>query len=419
MADYTTEASQKALLDEIYSNLQPGDLINYRHGASSGSSGHVMIYIGDGKILHCTGSSFVYNSDPSKSYDNATNVEKTQGSINLLNASEVFTNTSSSRYLFKKTSSDSVWTFAIIRPMYRNGLSLTDEAKARLTIPYASIEKSSSCNYSGSVYSEEEITYTITIKNNSANPYTNISVIDELSDCVEIVSGSISNNGTLSNGKINWTVTVSAGSTLNLTYKVKVKSGDSYIGKTIDASNCYVSGVKTNDLFNYVSSISSSQYDLIKTKAQELLNSSYTEPLTLMKDIYQNALGKSFTTYTTAESAVKGLIAKDNISKTDELSGIVVPNYWGGLATIDYYVNNNLKIRYVKPSALMTGDIILTYDSNAKKYDAVMYISDSLLIGVRDGKASNVASSTSEVSKYLEVLIAYNKFIILRPSLVK
>ena len=42
--------------------------------------------------------------------------EKEDGTVFTFSAKDMFLDTSNSRYLFKKTSSDSVWSFAIIRP---------------------------------------------------------------------------------------------------------------------------------------------------------------------------------------------------------------------------------------------------------------------------------------------------------------
>ena len=413
---YTTVESQKALLDEIYSTLEPGDLITYRHGQTSGSSGHVMIYVGGGMFLHCTGSSYSYNTDPSKSHDNATTVERTQGAINLLNASEVFTNTSSSRYLFKKTSSDSVWTFSLIRPLYRSGLKVKDEALARLELLYASIEKTSDKHFMESVGLGEEITYYITIKNNSKVSYDNVNVIDNLSSYVSVVSDSISDSGSLNGAKISWVISVTAGSTVTLSYKVKVNNDNSLIGKKIDASSCTVNGIKTNDLYFYVSSLSSANSDALITKANSLVGTSYSESLLLMKDIY-SAINKTFTSYTKSSEVISEVLPSGKINQTGATGAIVLPDNWGGLATTDAYLTNNHKVRLVTSTYLEAGDIIVIYNSNNKSYQSFMFLSYDKVIGLKDGQAQIIYSGRDNVASFLETLISYNKFVIIRPSL--
>ena len=176
--DYTDGASQSALLQEIWNNLQVGDLVCYRHNSSGSVGGHVMLYIGDNKFLHCTGSSFNYTSDPTQSGDKATTAESTNGAIQLLNASELFTNTSSSRYLFSTKSGSEVLTFEVLRPFNREGLELTSQALKRSKIKGLTFEKTATTSHMSTVSRGEYITYTIMIKNNGNTKASRVVVED-------------------------------------------------------------------------------------------------------------------------------------------------------------------------------------------------------------------------------------------------
>ena len=180
--DYSDSASQAAILQEIWNNLQTGDLVCYRHNSSGSVGGHVMLYIGDNTFLHCTGSSFNYTDDPTNSGDKATTAESNNGAIQILAASELFSNTSSSRYLFSTKSGSEVLTFEVLRPFNREGLEFTEQALMRNLIKGLTFEKSATTPHMSTVTRGEEIMYTITIKNNSNVSVNNIIVKDEYSD---------------------------------------------------------------------------------------------------------------------------------------------------------------------------------------------------------------------------------------------
>ena len=197
--DYSDSSSQAAILQEIWNNLQTGDLVCYRHNSSGSVGGHVMLYIGDNTFLHCTGSSFNYTDDPTNSGDKATTAESNNGAIQILAASELFSNTSSSRYLFSTKSGSEVLTFEVLRPFNREGLEFTEQALMRNLIKGLTFEKSATTPHMSTVTRGEEIMYTITIKNNSNVSVNNIIVKDVVNELCTYVDGSNTSAGVLGN----------------------------------------------------------------------------------------------------------------------------------------------------------------------------------------------------------------------------
>ena len=423
--NYTDSASQSALLQEIWNNLQVGDLVCYRHNSSGSVGGHVMLYVGDNTFLHCTGSSFNYKDDPSQSGDGATTVEKNNGAIQILAASELFSNTSSSRYLFSTKSGSEVLTFEVLRPFNREGLEYTNQALLRYQIKGLSYEKSASPSHMATVSHGSEITYVIEIKNNTNKEVKNVKIEDVIPVSTTYKEGSATNNGIYSSGAIKWNVNVSANATVYVSYTVTV-SNDAVIGSMIE-SVATISGVYTNKIYHTVGRLSDSDYEILKTKALSLVGTDYSSDTTdgfkMALDLYNNAFGKYFVDNgTTATNIVNKLIydnrANNTIDKTCSYYPLVNPNFYGGLLIKTGQIQDIERIRIYKSAYFETGDIIVLYNSYDSKKHTYIFVDSSTIIGLdSNGKVTKLYSTTSTVETFVSQLIAYNRFVVLRPSL--
>ena len=123
------------------------------------------------------------------------------GTVELLAASEVFENTSSRRYLFNDK-----YNFCVLRPLNREGLTLTDSTITRMKLKGIDIEKYSSAPNFTDVTLNEEVTYYINIKNLGTSPYRNFTVTHNISNYVEVLPNTISHNGVYHNGKITYSI---------------------------------------------------------------------------------------------------------------------------------------------------------------------------------------------------------------------
>ena len=424
-SDYITVESQKALLTEIYNALKPGDLVTYRHGASSGSSGHVMVYVGNNMFLHCTGTCTymsVGSYNPADFTDKATSTEAKSGGVITLNASEVFTNTSSSRYLFKKTSSDSVYSFSVIRMTNREGLKITDAALGRYLISSVAIEKSANVFAFRSVKANSELTYTISLVNKEKNIYNKLFIEEELSDNVNFVSCSNGGIYLKNSHKIVWLIdTIGASATKNITYTVSVKNDNKYKGTTIQSPNSNVCCVKLNDCINMVDG----NIDLSKvsTEAIKLIGASYTNNLDFVKDVYKNAYNYNILSEASStEVILKDLLSYYLLVKTSNYYKYLVTNLYGGLTVNSKNLNNNTYMKILRYEYLQDGDIILAHTSykyNGKEqFNCYLYQSSSQILTVKDGKVIKQTSTEDLTAKFIVTLAAYDRFVILRPALV-
>ncbi|MBR5139688.1 MAG: C40 family peptidase, partial [Clostridia bacterium] len=288
-ADYTDAAVQKQLLLDIQSSLEVGDIIVFRRGKTEATSGHTLIYVGGGKFLHSTGSKCTYDeANPESSKDVCSKTEYQNGTIGLLNTSELFTNTSSSRYLFKKTDSETIFTFCQIRPLALN-LTPTEKTENRVKIAGVDVEKTVSPGVGAAVCRGETITYTLEIKNYSSNRYTGVIFEEILSENVEFVSGSDCIR--LDGQRLIADLTIAGGDHFVISWTVRVKA-DAENGARIESKNTTIGGMNIFATENYVSAYTDAELQLVADKAKELAASgNYADPIEFAKAVYKEALG--------------------------------------------------------------------------------------------------------------------------------
>ncbi|MBO7275243.1 MAG: C40 family peptidase, partial [Clostridia bacterium] len=97
-----TDAEKKEIEQRFRDTIQPGDILNCIHKGQD--SGHAMLYVGDGKILHSTGT--VYNYEANK------DMMEARGTVQYLELNEIFS-PEGTCYMFGET------TFALVRPLIK------------------------------------------------------------------------------------------------------------------------------------------------------------------------------------------------------------------------------------------------------------------------------------------------------------
>lgn len=420
-ADYPTLESQQALLSTIYASLKPGDLVNYRHGESSGTKGHVMFYIGNGKFLHCTGGSkklTLGTSNPDTFTDTQTSTEKNYGAIGLLNASEIFTNTSSSRYLFRNTSSDKMYSFSVIRVVNREGVKTTDYAKREYLLDGVTFEKKASVGLFNSVRLNDEITYTITIKNSVGKKYNDLYVTEMIPEFTSFVS--CTNNGVYNEAKngIIWKIDELGGNkTCTVSFTVKVDNDKNNVGKNIVSSEGSVCGIKINLCSNpieYTKDLSK-----VSEEANKLIGQAYENNLDYVKKVYKNAWGCDiFSDASTTEDILKGVLNYYIITPTSKYYKYLVGDVYGGIKVNTEASTDNRTMKLPKKEYLQAGDIILAYTSYGKKNNCYIYLDSSTMLTSNNGTVTKITSTETEMDSLITTFAAYDRFVVMRPSLV-
>ncbi|MBQ2743529.1 MAG: DUF11 domain-containing protein, partial [Oscillospiraceae bacterium] len=417
-----TDAEKQAVADFMYENLQIGDIVTYRCGKESGTAGHVYMYIGDNTFMHCAGAgSYVVNSsNPALSYDSGADEIESRGTIGTIDVAAVFGQPESSRYIFKKTEAESIWSFSLIRPMVR-GLTPTEETVNRMKIAGLSMEKTASVCENASVDTGDILTYTVTLENTNAYSLSGVTITDTLPAGTEFVTGE---SGVKADGRsVSWKGAVPANTTLNVRYSVKITSDKP--GALITSDATYVSGVKLGTITHSVSGYSKAQRLLIGNAALELARDSrkFTDGLQMVKSLYKSTLNVNLTDYTTCEAVLDQLIDTENNTRhtSTALSKMIAPNLYGGLDIRYgwlYHKSENDKTRLPKEEQLSVGDIILAdWEGGNNVY---VYAGDKTLVTVEDGvcKALTIGDNIYKAGENILIsLLGYNRYAVLRPSM--
>ena len=427
-ADYTTTAQQKELLAYVEGLLQVGDVLNYRHGKSSNSAGHALLYIGNGMFLHSTGSQATYESStPEKNEDVCNVMEMTHGTVQKIALSELLHNTASNRYLFRKDSSDKMYNFCILRPLSR-GLTATQKTQSRMQIAGLTMEKTISCGLNGAVVRGGEVTFTLKVQNHSSNSYTGVIFEDVLADQLTLVRASA---GVTAEGqRLTATLSLGAMEGVVITWTAKVKD-TAAIGARIAGNASSLGGVSLPDTAFFVGAYSEAQLAALAQKAREyaLLGKSYEDPLAFAAALYREALGVDVFDVENTAALFEQIFADDGASfalrAENDYADRIVPDLYNG--TLVARLADDI-ISLHQESDFAAGDLIFCRWGG--KYRLYVYLGDGLLAAVDTASRTvSLVENGDDFCRYdegvgayctnsvISQLRTYELCVVLRPSL--
>ncbi len=356
-ANYKTISEQVALLEQVYAMLQVGDVLVWRRGENGATSGHAMLYVGDGLFLHSTGSQATGDStDPTGNKDIGDSMGITYGTVQKLSADAVFTDMTNSRYIFR-SSSNKVHNFCVLRPLAL-GLTATQKTENRMKIAGLSMEKRVEPGLRASVARGEEITYTLRIENHSSNAYTGVVFEDILSDQLIFTGGSskIAANGQ----KLTATLSIGPFGSVTLRWSAKVKA-DATVGAHIENGSTSLGGVNIAMPNNFVGAYASEQLTLVAEKAREYAakGESFGDPLAFAEVVWRDAVGVEPFAPESAANVMDDLFVEwgtsFGLNEQSALVGMAVPNLYSG--TKVHRLADIVQIH--TESDFMLGDLIL------------------------------------------------------------
>lgn len=418
--DYETQAEREALLSELLKDLRVGDVIVYRKGNANTleeSAGHALIYVGEGKILHCQNTeSYTHNgTNPDKAFDTlSTKSVAFESTFNLFEAP------SATRYLFNYVN------FTILRPLNR-GLTPTEQTLSRMTVPSLSIEKSVDKNMYAAVFKNDLLTYTVKLVNNGSEDLIGVNLLELVPVGTEFVEAS---EGVIHNaGSISWSGNVEANSAVILTFTVRVTTEEP--GAIIESCSGIVNGLNLNKITNTVSAISREKLDTLSDKANSLVeaNTKFDDPILMINAIYRELLGKDLLGYTGISEALSDIISVSGykVNPDSEIADMVMTNLSGGYLIKGNNPHNNDRIRAIRIEYLTAGDVIIAEHSTdkagqVKRQVAFVYLgNDEFLKVTSDSGACEITvlerSNGFEARDFLTTLYSYEKYAIIRPSL--
>lgn len=388
---------------EFISTLAVGDLVVVRR---SNGSGHVMMYIGDGKLTHSSGASYNYNG-PAETYE---------PTVRYLDVSDYLFSPDQRNYVF----ADPVYIteLGIVRPLDAFSGEIPENTRNRIKNMKGIIaEKLCSVKGYRTVSNGDPVTYTFRIYNSNEYGVT-LEVRQVISDGAEYVSGDLSRLG----DAVLSTVTLAARETKEISYTVKVTAP---IGSVISGGGATVGGVKHSSADLLVANTLKEADGAAIAEAVAYFkenNSDKKIGFSLANSIYERAgLGTPFDFDSLEELEADAFVCEDFYVHRDgsRAASIAVPGLFGGrnLQTQNIYSATSKKssnrVRLPRPHDLVIGDVLAV-----KKFD-----SEELYLYTGGGRLADLNTPTllpseRDIKTHLESLLAaYNYFIILRPSI--
>lgn len=413
-ADQTHTDAQKASIEsEFMSKLQPGDIIVIRRGTSSG---HALLYIGNGMIIHSTGGNFIYANSEGVGHENA------EPTIFFHRVKDYLFNPNiTNGYVFGPVTS-----LCLVRP-------LNSTTWANYTIPQNSLnrvnnlsgiiaEKLVSVPNAVTVNKGDEIVYTFRI--NNTNSYdVNLAITDVIGANVEYVSGS----ATVSGSNLSWNVTVPANETIDVSYTVKVKS-TAKSGAAITADKATIGGVLFKTYTTYVGRTltADEQAKIVQAIKDIRAEGTTLKDLALVNEIYKRALGVdnifASTNFLTVTEGSEGIFTSSGLDKTSEgaqpytlsdsgkYRDMLAPSLFGGRLLSTAHQDGR-RTRLPIEDNFVIGDVILgrTLSSTV----IFMYVGDGQFVIIGNG----ISYDSLSASDRMERLLGYGYyFAVVRPS---
>ena len=399
-----TDAQKKEAIDKFYAALQPADVIVIRR---VNDSGHALLYIGDGKVIHSTGSSYKV---PSSTILNG--YELYEATVRYLNAYDFFdpkcdNGGNYSYYVF----GGKVESIGIYRPLESfNGKIPTESVNRMNNLQGIAVEKVASKAAGQTVNVGEEITYTIKLLNATDAPRT-LDITDMIPTGTTLVTAS---GAAVSGTNLSWKVTVPAGEKLEISYTVKV--GNAVPDNKIVSKSAKVGGVsvRSSDLF-VANTLTADQQKKI-TDAAKALTSSSKRGLELANEIYKNALGVEPFAHTDLSTFDTQLIEKVSgkyILMNTTYGAMAAPGLYGGRTfnCTDKGVHGRLS-RLAREGHLVVGDIIFGKTSSAN--NLFIYLGDGVCWNLKTNQLDEV-----DINTRMERVLGYkNCWAVLRASMV-
>ena len=207
----------------ICSLLRPGDIICIRRTTGSG---HAMLYVGNGLIIHSSGSS----------YSNANKTDTHEATVRFRAVMDLFDESIAGKtsYVFNLKS------FSIVRPQNNTTPEITENTAKRVSDLQGIIaEKVSSTAMGKTVNCGDTVTYTFHIFNTTQAEKA-VAIRDTLSQFCTFVEAT--DGGTCTDTEIAWDLKVPADTRVSVSYTVKAKEDLAAYSK-IDGAKATVNGV--------------------------------------------------------------------------------------------------------------------------------------------------------------------------------
>ena len=402
----------ETIKQEFLAALQPGDLVVYRYADKN--SGHVMCYVGNGMMIHCTGSN----------YDYSMQIEKYEESgCFRYDTIDTFWDATQRRYLFNKLS------YAIVRPLDDFTGEIPQRTLDRMTTMRGVVaEKTASNTWAQTVNPGQEVTFTFTLRNLTGEK-KKLTVTDTVPQNTTYLSGAEKQNGE----NLSWKVTLPPQETVTLSYTVRVEDSAKVV-----KSESFVENVPVNcPELTVGKTLTLDQQETLRmvlTKTDTFDG----DGLTLAAQLYEEAFGTDVLSGLTGNDLLAGIFRfyDEDIATTKENQAqwpspwqvldekgayysLVAPGLYGGRNVLEGSAQKpysktdfmaTKRTRLLAQEQLIPGDIILASDGEDTFHTAAWLYTGEHLMNLQNGM-------TIAPEPMLEQFLCYQYFAVIRPSL--
>lgn len=393
------ESERARIESEFLGKLRVGDLAVVRR---NNGSGHVLMYIGGGRFVHSTGSSYNYKES----------FETHEPTVLVIGVWEYFFNPVAKNYIFSE--SGLVTQLCIVRPLDVFSGEIPENTQSRVkNMRGIFSEKLSDSKGAHSVNAGEEITYTFKIKNLTEEARF-VDICDAIPCGTEFVCGDFDRTGE----RLSACVTLAAKKCTALSYTVRVL--DTCSEKICD-TGATVGGVKHACAeISVKKTLSEKDREAVARAVEYFVESkeSCASGAELVNKIYERAGLGAFFDSTDIDNIEHGLFVAEEfylLREGGKYTSMIASTLYGGrnLQTENRYSesckDSSERVRLPRLHDFMTGDLILL--KNQSNTEFYIYTGKGQIVNLTE-KAEY--DSLSLKSRLEGLLAAYNYFVVLR-----
>lgn len=401
-----TEEDRTRIAGEILALLEPGDILL----VDRASGGHVMLYVGNGDIIHADGTS----------YNMGKYTETYEATIRQMRFKEYFLTEGGNGYLFASDTGKKVKEFLVLRPLDIFSGEIPEATKNRIkNLQGVMAQKLSSHNLSLTADVGEEITYTFEMYNQNDHEVTLA-----VSDVVPAGSVYVSGADAVDGDALSWQVTIPANTRKTVSYVVKV-SETAKAGDTIVSESGLIGGVPVNcPAVTVGNTLSAEELAALKEAINGYTPSEGANGFDMVNDIYKQTFGwTSVFKETDFDKVYDGKNGIFNQVQTFEhywtelrpntrYASMIPPNLVGGFGTKEGRQGKPV-VMPVKERQLVVGDVLVCkFFGEPCLY---LYAGDGVFYDLLNGYTADKRTAQGRLEYVLCTDFGYA---VLRPSLV-
>lgn len=393
-------------IEILEDTLQPGDLIVY---TDFEDIGHVIIYIGNGMIMHCSGEQSTGGGSDYNTSRKADSYELTGGI--QTDTLSYFTTVGSARYMYGNKNH-----VAILRPLASEGITPSENAKARLAGLVGIVAyKGTTAPQGVTATAGSDVTFDFVVKNNNPGKKT-VTITDTLPSGLTYKSG----DGTFENGVFTASMTLAAGEEKTLSYTVTVDATITN-GTVIENDNAYINGVHLNATDVLVNNTLTTEQQNNIMANLEALAEGKKDTNALAAALYSEKFNYTLPFTSANEAMTKTFMIPDGkeyckLVEASDVKAIIAGNLFGGMS--DTISANDPCTRNKGPLTchLVAGDLVVVNpDKNFNKCEIYIYAGDNVFVTCKNGKLTKIVQSSSVA--FMESTLGYFSYAVLRPSI--